>query len=71
MCGTDSPSQNHIINQMLLNMIVRDVQPVPVVEDSGFKDFVGDFDCKYDLPSHRTIMQNMLHEVYRGETLLG
>ena len=38
--GTVSQRQNRI-NQMLINMIVRDMQPVSDVEDSGFKDFVG------------------------------
>jgi len=63
------PKIHHIINQMFINMIDRDMQLVSLLlKTPTSKDFVGDLEFelkKNDLPSRRTIMQDMLSEVYR------
>jgi len=52
------------LNNPLLKMIVRDVQPFSIVDDPGFRDFVAALDPPYQLPSWRTIMPDLLPTAY-------
>ena len=56
------------IDEALLHMIVTDLQPVSVVEDKGFKNFVKVLDPKYCPPSRRTIMREYLPHLFDGKT---
>ena len=53
-----------MIDKALVNMIVTDLQPVSIVEDKGFKEFVQVIDQKYTPPSRRTIMRELLPSMY-------
>ncbi len=55
------------IDNSLLNMIVTDLQPVSIVEDKGFLEFVRVLDHKYCLPSRRTIMRDHLSQLYKSK----
>ncbi len=48
-------------------MIVTDLQPVSIVEDKGFLDFVRVLDPKYNPPSCRTIMCDHLPHFYKSK----
>ncbi len=52
------------IDKALVKMIVSDLQPVSIVEDSGFQQFVNVLDPKYTAPSRRTIMRESLPMIY-------
>ena len=45
-------------------MVVTDLQPSSVVEDSGFGRLVSVLDPRYELPSRRTVMRNHLPSKY-------
>ena len=45
-------------------MIVKDMQPSSIVEDSGFNEFVFALDPRYKLPSRRTVMRSLLTQCY-------
>lgn len=45
-------------------MIVLDMQPASIVNDKGFQDFLKVMDSKYIPPSRRTIMRNLLPDMY-------
>ena len=60
------------IDKALINMIITDLQPVSIVQDKGFIDFLTVLDPKYTAPSRRTLMHNQLPQLYisRQELLL-
>ena len=60
---TSTSTKRKSIDAAVFNMIVKDLQPVSVVEDEGFQLLVHTLDSRYELPSRRTIMQ-MLPEKY-------
>nr|XP_020464748.1 zinc finger BED domain-containing protein 1-like [Monopterus albus] len=45
-------------------MIVKDLQPVSLVEDDGFRNFVRTLDPRYKIPSRKTMMQGKLPVLY-------
>ena len=45
-------------------MIVKDMQPSSIVEDSGFNEFVFALDPRYKLPSRCTVMRSLLTQCY-------
>ncbi|KAK3508585.1 hypothetical protein QTP70_034101 [Hemibagrus guttatus] len=44
-----------MIDEALVNMTVKDYQPFTVVEDVGFREFVGILDPIYIIPSHQSL----------------
>lgn len=46
-------------------MLVSDLQPASVVEDVGFQRLLKVVDPKYELPSRRTIMRELLPTLYK------
>ncbi|XP_005113603.1 zinc finger BED domain-containing protein 1-like [Aplysia californica] len=55
------------LDDLLLGMIVKDLQPFSVVEDQGFRDFVEGLDPRYELPSRRTITRDLLPRKFKTE----
>lgn len=43
------------INQHLVTMVCKDLQPVSIVEDSGFRAFVKALNSSYSIPNRRTL----------------
>lgn len=53
------------IENAFLEMIMLDLQPAKIVEDIGFRKFVATLDARYQLPSRRTIMRNLMPVKYQ------
>ncbi|KAK3872140.1 hypothetical protein Pcinc_022761 [Petrolisthes cinctipes] len=47
-------------------MITTDLQPASIVEDYGFQKFVSGLDPRYEMPSRRKIMRDMLPSAYNS-----
>jgi hypothetical protein len=47
-------------NSLLVKMIARDLQPISIVENLGFREFVRGLDPKYNLPSRSLISETLL-----------
>lgn len=56
------------LDEALVNVIVKDLQPFSIVDDSGFKDFVALLDPTYTLPSRRAL-KNMVVQKYEEEKI--
>lgn len=59
-CG---PEQAAELTNSILNMLVSDMRPLSMVEDSGFKAMVATFHPKYELPS-RTFFTKEMEKKY-------
>ena len=58
-------SESQFVNQ-LVYMLAEDMQPMAIVERSGFKKFCNALPPHYTLPSRRTVGRR-LNEVYNAE----
>ena len=45
-------------------MIAKDLQPLSVVEDEGFRDFVKNLDPRFQIPTRKTLRNNLLPKLY-------
>uniref|UniRef100_A0A3B4TRY0 BED-type domain-containing protein n=1 Tax=Seriola dumerili TaxID=41447 RepID=A0A3B4TRY0_SERDU len=52
------------ITRSLAKMIVKDIQPVSVFEDEGFRNFVKTLDHRYKIPSRKTLMEEKIPALY-------
>ena len=52
------------IDQALIRMIARDMQPATIVEETGFQSLVRLLDSRYQLPSRRHIRRSLLPDMY-------
>ena len=52
------------LDNALVEMITTDMQPLSIVQDSGFKKYTSILDPRYELPSRRTITRTMLPKKY-------
>ncbi|XP_055842657.1 E3 SUMO-protein ligase ZBED1-like [Episyrphus balteatus] len=48
------------INELIMKMVVKDLQPLSVVEDSGFKDLVNFLEPNYKMPSRYMLSNSLL-----------
>ncbi|MGH0159335.1 UNVERIFIED_CONTAM: hypothetical protein FKN15_045766 [Acipenser sinensis] len=46
-------------------MIVRDLQPISIVEDRGFNAFVKTLDPRYKIPSRKRLMEGTIADMYK------
>lgn len=53
------------IDEALVRMLAVDLQPPSIVEDRGFLNFIRAVDPRYQPPSRRTIMRNILPDHYK------
>lgn len=53
-----------IIDDNLMQLFTHDFQPLSVVEDKGFKNFINSLNPSYQLPSRKTISNVMLPALY-------
>lgn len=49
-----------MIDQALVKMIAKDLQPVSFVENEGFREFVQHLEPRYAIPGRKSIMSNLL-----------
>lgn len=54
------------LDETLLNLIMKDLQPFSIVEDEGFRAFVNKLDPTYILPTRKTL-KNMVAVKYEEE----
>ena len=52
------------MNDLLLNMIVIDFQPFSIMEDAGFREFVGGLDPSFIIPSRHMLSRELLPAKY-------
>ena len=52
------------LDDALVGMIVTDLQPISIVEDTGFLRYTSLLDPRYEVPSRRTISRRLLPEKY-------
>jgi len=50
-----SVTRQKCLNQILLKMLVKDMQPFSIVSDEGFREFVAALDPSYSLPDRMTL----------------
>lgn len=55
-----------MLDEALVNMLVKDSQPFSIVDDCGFKEFVALLDPTYTLPSKQALKQ-MVIQRYGGQ----
>jgi hypothetical protein len=48
-------------------MIVTDYQPLRIVEDKGFREFVRKLNPQYTIPSRKTLTTKLIPELYQSE----
>ncbi|CAG9840757.1 unnamed protein product [Diabrotica balteata] len=59
-----SVTQQKKLDQLLLNLIIKDFQPFSMVEDNGFKDFILTLNPAYKLPTRKTLSNVLLPAVF-------
>ncbi|XP_066966369.1 zinc finger BED domain-containing protein 4-like [Macrobrachium rosenbergii] len=52
------------LDKLLIKMIATDLQPISIVEDKGFKNFVHGLDPRYVMPSRRDLTRKYLPALY-------
>lgn len=62
----DAPRQK-LLEEKLMRMIVKDMQPFSMVEDEGFKDLLHTLDPRFNIPCRTTLSRNHLKELYAKE----
>ncbi len=55
------------INQKLVGLIVKDLQPISIVEDEGFRHYSKELDPRYVLPTRKTLRETLIPDVYDKE----
>ena len=63
-CSSSFARQKRL-NNMLLKIIIKDMQPFFIVEDQGFQDFISAIDPSYKLPNRKMITRELLVDSYR------
>ena len=53
------------LNKYLMKMIAKDLQPLSIVENVGFKDFVRDLNSLYQLQSRKKLTYELLPEMFK------
>lgn len=59
-------SRKIALDKALIQMIVKDFQPLRLVDDQGFRNFVELLDPKYQLPSRPTVSNSLLPDTYKA-----
>lgn len=62
----DSIKKNQL-DLLLVKMVAKDLQPLSITEDKGFKDFVQGLNPRYKLPSRRELTRTLLPNMYEQE----
>lgn len=60
---TCTPQQATVYTQAILNMMVKDMRPLSMVDGEGFKEMIEKFNSEYVLPS-RTHFTKLMEEKY-------
>lgn len=58
-------SRQQKINTLILNLIIKDLQPLSVVEDKGFRELINGLEPSYNMPSRFTFTKSYLPQQYQ------
>lgn len=61
---SDESQRAREITLSLAKMIVKDLQPISMVEDQGFRHFMKVVDPRYQIPSRKSIMAGEIPKLY-------
>lgn len=59
-------SRQKKIDQVLINMIATDMQPISIVENVGFKSYTAALDPSYKLPTRKRVTEHLLQQEYES-----
>ncbi|KAM9318806.1 uncharacterized protein KZ484_023119 isoform 2-T9 [Pholidichthys leucotaenia] len=62
----DAASSKQVLDEVVLNVMVKDCQPLSIVESEGFRELIQGLQPSYVLPTRKTIKQ-MLAKKYEEE----
>ena len=65
---TDSLKRKKL-NEVLVGLIAKDMRPMSIVEDEGFKDFCTEMNPSYTLPSRKTLRTKLLPRLYNSSMI--
>ncbi|XP_051806099.1 zinc finger BED domain-containing protein 4-like isoform X2 [Acanthochromis polyacanthus] len=65
--GMDTASRKQALNRCIINMIIKDCQPLSIVEDEGFREMLQTLEPSYAIPT-RKALKEMVSERYAAET---
>ena len=57
------------LNEKLVGLIAKDQQPLTIVRDQGFREFVAELDQNYTLPSTKSIREKLIPRVYNNSMI--
>lgn len=60
-----------MVDEALVNMIIKDSQPFSIVEDVGFKELIHALDPSYVLPTRQVCMVITFHLLLQHEMNIG
>ncbi|KAK4322167.1 hypothetical protein Pmani_007078 [Petrolisthes manimaculis] len=63
----DGGHKKQQLDSLVVKMIVKDMQPLSVVEDEGFRELVTGLDPRYTLPSRRDLVRTHLPRLFQLE----
>ncbi|XP_072389901.1 E3 SUMO-protein ligase ZBED1-like [Diabrotica undecimpunctata] len=58
-------SRIKMLNEKVLNMIIKDLQPFSIVDDEGFRRLVAALDPSYKIPSRTTFSRDLMDRKYK------
>ncbi|CAH0562946.1 unnamed protein product [Brassicogethes aeneus] len=62
---TDGKSERKkALDNAVAKFVIKDLQPLSVVEDEGFKNLIFELDPRYSLPCRRTLRDKLITEAY-------
>ena len=62
--ATMGATKQRLLDEALLEMIATDFQPLSIVDDRGFRRFVGKLQPLYKLPTRQALYDNLLTTQY-------
>nr|XP_034192172.1 zinc finger BED domain-containing protein 1-like [Osmia lignaria] len=64
LCYGANSKQKVILDKALMKFITRDLQPLSIVNDIGFQEFVNELNPRYSLPSRPTVTNVLIPKMY-------
>lgn len=65
LCYGANSKQRITLDKALVKFITRDLQPLSIVNDVGFKEFLYELNPRYSLPSRPTVTNVLIPKIYR------
>ncbi|XP_022165454.1 zinc finger BED domain-containing protein 1-like [Myzus persicae] len=62
--GTPSENQVRAFHEAIVKMIAEDLQPLSIVENSGFRSMIQLLDSRYEIPSRRSLGRTIIPRIF-------